>query len=444
MKIVHFSKHNAGGAGIAASRIHKLLLSMGHDSYMYVQHLDIKEERVSIVKSKEGRGRKYMFYSRIVRKLRKIICHENIPTADWKRFKNDDVYCFADFDETNKNGFCPNILNQVDLENVDIIFIHQIHDFLNSYDVKKLYEKTHARIIYTMMDMAPITGGYHYAWDYRGFETMDFNNPALPYELNTLPHFQLMAKAENMAYTHAELMSNAFYDLDAARASAIKFSPLWHYYYPVDSDIFKPVECKKNKDVKYIFSIANFPADVRKGFTYVLQTLLYLDGKMQSNQKIVFLCLDDSGFKDYKFNNIEFEKFAFCKNVNDLVSVYNKADIFLCTSVEDSAPMMLEEALLCGVPTVSFDVGTAKQFITDGKNGFVAKRFDVVDFRQKVYSLLFDAPKTLKSKDAIHNDMVKICGKEIVKKQFEDIISFNKKKCYFDTDKVERKKGSAK
>lgn len=434
MKIIHFSKHNAGGAGIAASRIHKLLLEMGHDSYMYVQHLDKVEDRVLAVKSKEGRGRKYMFFSRIVRKLRRVLKHEAIPSADFNRFKNDDVYCFADFDETKKSGFCPNLVNEIDLKDVDIIFIHQIHDFLNSYDVKHLYEKTHARIIYTMMDMAPITGGYHYAWDYRGFETMDFNCPALPYSLNTLAHFQLMAKAENMAYTKAEIMSNAFYDLDFARSSAIKFSPLWHYYYPIDDSVYGPLALKKEKGVKCLFSIANFPADIRKGFTYVLQTLMFLDSVIDEKsevKKIKFLCLDDSCFSEYRFNHIEFEKFAFCKNVDDLVKVYNQADIFLCTSVEDSAPMMLEEALLCGVPTVSFDVGTAKQFIKDGKNGYVAKRFDVVDFRQKVYKMLFEPPKTLQSPKQIHDGMAKICGKKAVQKQFEDILQNRKDKSYY-------------
>ena len=134
-------------------------------------------------------------------------------------------------------------------------------------------------------------------------------------------------------------------------------------------------------------------------------------------------CLEPSLFDGYIFDKIEFEKFGFCRNVNDLAKVYNKADVFMCTSVEDSAPMMLEEAMLCGVPTVSFDVGTAKQFIVNGKNGYVVERFNTLNFAEKVYTLLYKTPKLLAKPQTIHDGMVKILGKKVIVKQFEAVLS---------------------
>lgn len=426
MKVIHLATTNAGGAGIAATRIHKLMMEMGHKSHLYVQHKELESEETTEICNKGGQGKKYMVAMRFERKLAKLMNKKSRDT-DWKRFRKDDVYCYNDYDEEDKNGFFPGLEDKIDLENVDIIFVHQIIGFLNTFDIKRLYDKTHARVIFTMMDMAPVTGGCHYAWDCRKFYDTCFNCPALPYELNTRSHFQLEAKAQNILYMNAEIMSNADYDLEFAKESAVPFSKYWKYFYPVDEEVFAPAKIEKEENTKYLFSIANFANDVRKGFTYVLQSLIYLDKKIPDGQKVKMLCLEPSLFAGYKFEHVEFEKFGFCKNVNDLAKVYNKADVFMCTSVEDSAPMMLEEALLCGVPTVSFDVGTAKQFIADGKNGFVAERFNALDFAEKVYKLLYKTPKTLVKPDDIHNGMVKILGKKVIVKQFEDILE-NKQK----------------
>lgn len=425
MKVIHLATTNAGGAGIAATRIHYLLKEMGHDSHLYVQHKELESEDTTEVSNKGGQGRKYMVWMRLQRKFAKFSKRGSRDT-DWKRFRKDDVYCYNDYDEEDKNGFFPGLENKIDLENVDIIFVHQIIGFLNTFDIKRLYDKTHARVIFTMMDMAPVTGGCHYAWDCRKFYDTCFNCPALPYELNTRSHFQLEAKAQNILYMNAEIMSNADYDLEFAKNSAIPFSKYWKYFYPVDEEVFAPSKIEKEENTKYLFSIANFANDVRKGFTYVLQTLLYLDKKIPDGQKVKMLCLEPSLFDGYVFEKIEFEKFGFCRNVNDLAKVYNKADVFMCTSVEDSAPMMLEEAMLCGVPTVSFDVGTAKQFIVNGKNGYVVERFNTLDFAEKVYTLLYKTPKLLAKPQAIHDGMVKILGKKVIVKQFEEILSDKK------------------
>ena len=439
MKVIHLATTNAGGAGIAAVRIHNLLKEMGHESHLYVQNKQQDTPDTTEVKNKGGQGKKYMVSMRFFRKLAKLMAKHNPAIADstdWRRFRKDDVYCYNDWDEENKDGFFPGLENKIDLEDVDIIFVHQIIGYLNTYDIKRLYEKSrsgnggHARVIFTMMDMAPVTGGCHYAWDCRGFTDTCFNCPALPFELNTRSHFQLESKAQNILYMNAEIMSNAIYDLDFAVSSAIPFSRYWQYFYPVDEEIFAPMNLTKEDGVKYLFSIANFANDVRKGFTYVLQTLLYLDSRIPEGQKIKFLCLAPELFADYKFEKIEFEKFGFCRNVNDLAKVYNKADVFLCTSVEDSAPMMLEEALLCGIPTVSFDVGTARQFIRDGKNGYVAERFNAIEFAERTYRLLYKAPETLETPSEIHDGMVKILGKTVIKNQFEAVLSCNEKYQY--------------
>ena len=72
MKVIHLATTNAGGAGIAATRIHYLLKEMGHDSHLYVQHKELESEDTTEVSNKGGQGRKYMVWMRLQRKFAKF------------------------------------------------------------------------------------------------------------------------------------------------------------------------------------------------------------------------------------------------------------------------------------------------------------------------------------------------------------------------------------
>jgi glycosyltransferase involved in cell wall biosynthesis len=140
----------------------------------------------------------------------------------------------------------------------------------------------------------------------------------------------------------------------------------------------------------------------------------------------MFLCLDKSVFSDYKLVNIEFEEFKFCTNPNDLAAIYRKADIFLCTSVQDAAPMMLAEALMCGLPTISFDTATAKQFIEDNIDGYVIDQYDTVGFAKKVIDLIDQIGSgkfTFQNKRRLHEKMINLYGIDAVKKQMGVILN---------------------
>ncbi|WP_407398494.1 glycosyltransferase, partial [Treponema sp.] len=197
-------------------------------------------------------------------------------------------------------------------------------------------------------------------------------------------------------------------------------------YYPIDDAIFTPAEkvTKETSEEVTLFANVNSVGDCRKGFNYLLMVLLNLDKIL--TKKVRFLCLHTESYKGYEFNNVIFEEFSFCKNVNDLVALYNKTDIFLCASIEDSSPMMLQEALLCGVPAITFDTGVGKQFIENGKQGYVVPRYDVKSFEEKLFEMIECKSSSIQSPKEIHDHMVKICGKEQVKNSLNNIFELYK------------------
>lgn len=61
--------------------------------------------------------------------------------------------------------------------------------------------------------------------------------------------------------------------------------------------------------------------------------------------------------------------------INDFL---NMADVFVLSSVEESLPLSLLEALCVGLPCIVSDAGDMKMWVFHGENGFVFKKKDVV------------------------------------------------------------------
>lgn len=83
------------------------------------------------------------------------------------------------------------------------------------------------------------------------------------------------------------------------------------------------------------------------------------------------------------------------------------ADLFLLLSLSDCNPLVIFEALSCGLPVICSDrVGNAVDFVDEGRNGHIVDPFDIDGTASKVLSVLF-APQI--------GDM-RSASREIVKK----------------------------
>jgi L-malate glycosyltransferase len=67
--------------------------------------------------------------------------------------------------------------------------------------------------------------------------------------------------------------------------------------------------------------------------------------------------------------------------------IYNCADIFALTSKSESSPTVIREALACGIPVVSTDVGDVSEIITDSQIGCIVKYPNEEEFADEL--LLF-------------------------------------------------------
>jgi glycosyltransferase involved in cell wall biosynthesis len=118
----------------------------------------------------------------------------------------------------------------------------------------------------------------------------------------------------------------------------------------VDSNVFRPI---KTKRIKSVLSVVNEYAD-REGpcnYSGWLKTTKGIPTKLVGTSK--------HGLSSP------------AKDINDLVNIYNKYEIFLNTSRHSTCPFTLFEAMACGSLVVSTATTMIPEVIQNGYNGFL-------------------------------------------------------------------------
>ncbi|MCS7200799.1 MAG: glycosyltransferase family 4 protein [Patescibacteria group bacterium] len=158
-------------------------------------------------------------------------------------------------------------------------------------------------------------------------------------------------------------------------------------FYPVDTNIFYPLENRKRKN-NYILFTGRF-TDERKNIILLLKAFLYI----KENKKLNFdlklkLVGDKPNFLVLDFirkNNLEnkVEILDFLPN-DKLLKIYQNALLFVIPSFQEGLCISALEALACGVPVISTKCGGPEEFVIDDYNGYLVNNNDLNDLIEKI------------------------------------------------------------
>lgn len=155
----------------------------------------------------------------------------------------------------------------------------------------------------------------------------------------------------------------------------------------IDIERFKPIINEKKYD---IISLGRLSQEKR------LDILLRIISKL--NQSGLALRVGIVGEGEEKENLISLsKKLGLEKNVDfigfrkDVEKYYQNTKIFILTSEREGLPLTIVEAMSCGIPVISSNVGDIEDIIDDGKNSFLIKQFDDIDsYVDRIVKLITD------------------------------------------------------
>ncbi len=309
-------------------------------------------------------------------------------------------YHFHGFDDTKKFYSSKSILKRAGIK-PDVIIVLFAKDFVNAKNMYELNRETGSPVFWMMYDTAPLTGGCHYSWDCTGYQDSCGNCPGIySNDPHDITYRNLLFKKTYLDKTDIHLvLASEWQNLQAKQSSVFKNKPIHKILISINPEIFKivPKEISRNKvgvstEKKVIFFGAKSFNDKRKGSKYLLEALQLLKDMLKGEKELtdkVFLLIageETDRIKDQL--PFEYKNMGMVNNTDGIASAYQAADVFVCPSIEDAGPSMVNQSVMCGTPVVSFAQGVSLDIVITGKTGYRVKMLDSHDMAKGIYEII--------------------------------------------------------
>lgn len=162
----------------------------------------------------------------------------------------------------------------------------------------------------------------------------------------------------------------------------------------VDIEKFKPIDKQKirhkykfNTDDKIILYVGRLRND--KGVDTLLKAFRQIEGVI-SNAKLVIVGDGKDAHRLMKLaTEFALDNVFFLGTIehDKIPEIMNCADVFALASLYESGPLVVQEALACGIPVVTTNVGRVQEFIRDDSIGRIVDR-DEENFAMAIKEVL--------------------------------------------------------
>jgi len=241
------------------------------------------------------------------------------------------------------------------IEWADIIHLHWVAHFVN---YPTFFNRIRKPIVWTLHDMHPYLGGFHYAGD-------ALRHPWALEQRFKQEKAKIMQQTENLSVV---AISHQYKELSAASET---FHGRPHHVIPlgVDMTVFSPqpqeaararFNIPHDKCVLLFVTQPSSAAAHRKGIDLLEQNIEHFHAMG------LHLCGIGA------FNNTHIQSIPPMPQ-SDLAALYSAADFLIAPSREDCAPTTMPEAMACGTPVIGTPVGMMRDFIRTGETGVLAK-----------------------------------------------------------------------
>lgn len=294
------------------------------------------------------------------------------------------------------------LVKQIKQVDPDVIGLHNLHGYYLNVEILFQYlKKVQKPVVWTFHDCWPFTGHCVY-FDRVGCEKWKKQCYSCP-QKKKYPASYLVDNSKNNFSKKRELFTGlenltiitpSGWLKDLVKKSFLKEYPVRVIHNGIDLKVFKPRTDQlpaelNNLEAKIILGVASV-WDERKG----LKDFLKLADSLDKKYKIVLVGLNRKQIAKLPDNILGIER---TENVEQLSSLYSKADVFVNPTWSDNFPTTNIESLACGTPVVTYRTGGSPEAI-DSETGIVINQGDVQQLTKAIQNICSKGKKSYQYK----------------------------------------------
>lgn len=370
MKVLQINQTDiAGGAAIAAYRLHQGLLDQGIDSRLLVGALKSTSERATVIPRSTPNQRR----------------RENQITRFTRRLSLNYIHIVNTFDIPKHPLY----------QEADILNFHNIHTGYFNYLALPALTKSKPSI-FTLHDMWSFTGHCSYSYDCDRWKIGCGKCPYPDiYPAIKRDSTRLEWKLKNWTYNRANLtiVTPSSWLAEQVKQSMLNHLPIHHIPNGIDTEIYQPLNPEQGRSLlgippekKVLMFAAHTPNDTRKGGKLLFEVLKSLPESLRA--ETVLLILGDGGEAFAETVGIQTLNLGFVRSDRLKAIAYSVSDLVVFPTRADNLPLVLQESMACGTPMVSFKIGGVPDLVRPGITGYLAEPEDAKDFYNGIVQLL--------------------------------------------------------
>ncbi len=293
-----------------------------------------------------------------------------------------------------------NIVDHPLVKWADVINLHWVPELI---DYKRFFRRVQKPVVWTMHDMLPFSGGFHYRMERSSI------NEKVEYHIQS-------AKEKAVKGKNIRIVAPSQWLLDVS----IEFSTFQGFHHqrifnPLPLKIYKPLNkvfareaLSLPQDKKILVFVADSISSERKGMKILISALQKLGN--ESN-----LCLISIGKGRIKEElPVQYIHLGILSDDLTISLLYSAADLTVLPSQEDNSPNVIIESLSCSCPVVAFQIGGIPELVCNENMGRLTTTAE--DLHTVIHEALnagFDREKIRKF--AIDNFEYKAVAKQYLK-----------------------------
>ncbi len=297
----------------------------------------------------------------------------------------------------DKHGFgskraTQKLVKKIERINPDAIGLHNLHGYYLNIEVLFTFLKKEQKpVIWTLHDCWPFTGHCSF-FDYVGCEKWktECHNcplydkyPSSWYVDNSRDNFYRKKTLFN-GLDNLMIVTPSYWLKKLVEQSFLANYSVEVIHNGIDLKQFKPVNAadlksKYNLQGKNVILGVASVWDRRKGLKYFIE----LSKQLNNDYKIILIGLSKKMINKLPENIIGIPR---TENIDELVSFYSAADVFVNPTLVDNFPTTNLEALACGTPVITFNTGGSPEAIDD-QTGVVVEKDDAQQLLQAILQI---------------------------------------------------------